>query len=164
MKTLLATIQGADIWLYRDDTTGAEIVEFIADMDIDCDGSGGNPLHDPYFQPATRLHYKGQPLHAETTPYVVVPPVVLSTTRGKVLGSKCEVQNINAPSFGTVLAVVGDSGPRTKIGEGSPALAEALGLSGNPNHGGTSAHIIRYRIYVGVPAQVNGITFDLQSA
>lgn len=162
MKTILETIQGAEITLLTDEATGQEIVDFVADMDVDCDGSGGNPHHDPCFQPDTRLHFQGKALHAETVPYVVVPPVVLRRTRGKVLGSACEVTNtLNGKS---TVAVVGDSGPTRKIGEGSPALCEALGLDPNPNHGGTSDRIIRYRIYVGRPAVVNGVTYDLQSA
>lgn len=162
MKTVLATIQNTEIVLLRDLATGQEIVEFTADMDVDCDGSGGNPFSDPYFQPDTRYHHNGLPLHAETVPYVVVPPVVLSRTKGKVLGSACEVTNLKNGK--STVAVVGDSGPSKKIGEGSPALCEALGLDPNPNHGGTSDFNIKYRIYVGTPALVNGIQYQLQSA
>lgn len=164
MKTIIGTIQGCDIVLFVDSVTGQEIVTFTADMDVDCDGSGGNPFHDPYFQPDTRLHYKGHALHAEVVPYVVVPPLILAKTKGKVLGSMCYCENINQHGKPSVAAVVGDSGPRNKIGEGSPALCERLGLDPNPNHGGTSDHIIRYTIMVGVPAAIDGIVYDLQSA
>lgn len=160
MKRILATIQGCDIVLFSDDT--GEVVEFTADADIDCDGTGGNPHHDPCFQKDTRLHFNGQPLHAESVPYVVVPPIVLRRTKGKVLGSRCTVTNLDSGLV--TAAVVGDSGPTKKIGELSPAAAEAIGLSGNPNHGGTSEHIIHYRISVGVPAVVNGVRYELQSA
>ncbi len=159
-KTLLDTIQGSEIWLVVGDD-GMEIVTFTADMDIDCDGLGGNPFHDPDFQPDTRLHVHGRPLHAELVPYIVVPPVVLAKTKGKVLGSVCYVRNINSKQ--EAAAVVGDSGPTRKIGEGSPALAEQLGLDPNPNHGGTSDFIIRYEIHVGVPAIIP-VRFALQSA
>jgi len=162
MKTLLDTIQGSEIWLTTDYETGQEIVEFTADLDVDCDGSGGNPHGDPFFQPDTRLHFQGKPLHAETVPYVVVPPVVLRRTRGKVLGSSCEVFNLENGK--TSLAVVGDSGPSRKIGEGSPALCDDLGLDNNPNHGGTDRKIIKMRIYVGRPALVRSVLYDLQSA
>lgn len=143
------------------DDDGYEIVTFTADMDIDCDGLGGNPFHDPYFQPDTRLHVHGRPLHAELVPYVVVPPLVLAKTKGKVLGCQCKVTNLKnkyeAP------AVVGDSGPTKKIGEGSPALASLLGLDPNPNRGGTSDFIIRYEIMVNMPATLS-VNFALQSA
>lgn len=157
---IIATIQGAAINL--DIVDGLEVVSFLADMDIDCDGTGGNPYHDPYFQPDTRLHYNGKALHAETVPYVVVPPVVLSKTKGRVLGSLCEVLNIKSGQ--RAVAVVGDSGPKRKIGEGSPALASLIGLDPNPNYGGTEKHIILYKIHVGVPAVINGVTYALQPA
>lgn len=160
MKMTLATIQGAEIVLYTD-WTGAEIVQFTADMDVDCDGSGGNPFRDPYFQPDTRLHFMGRPLHAELIPYVVVPPVIIAKTRGIVFGSLCECRNTR--NGRTALAVVGDSGPTSKIGEGSPALCRLLGLDDNPNHGGTSDFIIEYTIHVGVPAVIP-VTFNLQAA
>ncbi len=162
MKTIIGTIQGSDIVLIRDEVTGAEIVTFTADMDIDCDGTGGNPFHDPYFQPDTRLHSHGKALHAEVVPYAVVPPIVLQKTKGKVLGSMCYCTNIQNKK--QAASVVGDSGPTRKIGEGSPALAERLGLSGNPNHGGTSDKIIRYEIHVGQRAVIDGVTYDLQGA
>lgn len=160
-ETLLDTIQTAEIRLFTDTDTGKEIVRFTADMDVDCDGTGGNPHGDPYFQPDTRLHFKCRPLHAEVIPYVVVPPVVIAKTKGKVMGSHCIVTNTANGKKST--AVVGDSGPSRKVGEGSPALCEALGLDPNPNHGGTSDFIIEYEIFVNQPAVVV-IIYDLQSA
>jgi hypothetical protein len=154
---ILDTVQGSRI--YRDPTT--DIVRFIGNADIDCDGSGGNPDHDPYFQPDTTLHYHGKALNAYEVPYVVVPPIVCKKTRGKVLGCRCYVVNlVNSLVMETV---VGDVGPRSKVGEMSPAAAEALGLDGNPNHGGTEDFLIYYEIYPNVPAIVGGITYDLQS-
>lgn len=167
MKTTIATIQGAEIVL-ETDISGNEVVTFTADMDVDCDGSGGNPHHDPFFQPDTSLHLPARPnpagkaLHAELVPYIVVPPIVLHRTLGKVLGSLCEVTNLKNSK--TCMAVVGDVGPRSKVGEGSPALCEALGLSGNPNSGGTDSFTIRYRIMVGTPAVIDGVTYELQGA
>lgn len=162
MRTLtkIDNIQGCDIWRMVED--GKEYVMFVSDLDVDCDGTGGNPYHDPYFQPDTRLHYKGKALHAETVPYFVVPPIILQKTLGVVMGSLVEVLNLKNGDF--AMAVVGDSGPRTKIGEGSPKLAELLGLSGNPNSGGTSEKIIWCKIHVGVPAEIDGVQYDLQSA
>lgn len=160
MKTILATIQGCSIALFTAD--GIELVDFVADADIDCDGSGLNPFGDPYFQPETRYKHNGCSLHAEVVPYVVVPPVVLQKTKGKVLGSLCELTNLH--NGVRCMAIVGDSGPTRKIGELSPAAAELLGLSGNPNTGGTSEHIIRYLIHVGVPAKLNDVQYELQSA
>lgn len=39
-------------------------------------------------------------------------------------------------------AVVADVGPRNKFGEGSPALARALGISDNARHGGAETGIV----------------------
>lgn len=161
MKTTIATIQGAEIILFREETTGAELVQFTADMDVDCDGSGGNPEKDPCFQPDTRLRFMGRPLHAELIPYVVVPPVVLAKTNGRVLGCLCECRNMR--NGRTARAVVGDSGPAAKVGEGSPALCRLLGLDDNPNRGGTQEFIIEYTIHVNTPAVVP-VTFNLQAA
>lgn len=169
MSTLIATMKGeakneaqwVDI-LMDTDPLGGEIVWWTGDLDIDCDGSGGNPHGDKCFQPDTRLHYRGLPLHAEAVPYLVVPPVVLAKTKGKVLGSLVRCTNIRNGK--SALAVVGDSGPSTKTGEGSPRLAELLGLDPNPNHGGTDELIIKCVVYVGTPAVIDGVTYDLQSA
>jgi hypothetical protein len=164
MKRILATIQGQDIHHEITAASGYETVEFTGDMDIDCDGSGGNPHHDPCFQPDTTLHYParpsklGKPLCAEKVPYVVVPPIVVRGTRCIVMGSLCEVTYRDKMAF----AVVGDSGPTSKVGEGSPRLAELLGINSNPNHGGVDEFAVTYKIHVGVPAIINGITYQLQ--
>lgn len=157
MKRILATIQGAEIH-HEIDSAGYETVTFTADMDIDCDGSGGNPFHDPCFQPDTRLHHHGKPLWAERVPYAVVPPIVISGTRGIVMGALCEVTYRGK----TVFAVVGDSGPTRKVGEGSPRLAELLGIDPNPNHGGTDDFEVTYKIHVGIPAVIDGVHYELQ--
>lgn len=150
MKTeIIATIQGCPITLITADD-GSEVVEFTADADIDCDGLGGNPFRDPYFQADTKLHNEGKALYAERENYVVVPPVVVEKTKGIVFGSR--VTCLNESNGKKAVGVVGDEGPRSKIGELSVAFAEALGLDGNPNHGGTDRKIIQYRIEVGVPA------------
>lgn len=155
---LLGTFSGASIFLLT--ATPGERVFFVGDMDIDCDGSGGNPAQDPYFQPDTSYHVDGKALNAYEVRFVVVPPIVLQATKGIVLGCRCIVTHlINRRS---VEAVVGDIGPKDKDGEGSPALASALGLNPNPNNGGTDELIIAYEIFPGVPAMVDGKVFRLQ--
>lgn len=150
MTETIAIIQGCPIVLERM-PDGSEKVTFTADADIDCDGTGGNPHRDPYFQSDTTLHNHGKALCAEKENYVVVPPVVRQKTKGIVLG--CMVGCVNTKNGKTAWGVVGDIGPRTKVGEVSVAMAEALGLSGNPNTGGTSEHIIQYTIFVGQAAE-----------
>lgn len=160
MIATIATIQSSDIVLYRDDRTGQEIVSFIGDMDIDCDGLGGNPFGDKYYQPDTTLHYDGKPLYAEREAFVVVPPIICQKTKGRVLGALCLVTNYANGMWAP--AVVGDIGPTFKVGEGSPKLATLLGVNPNPVKGGTSDFIIRYQIHVNVPAMVNDRFYKLQ--
>jgi hypothetical protein len=154
--------QIGDVRIYLEEISGIEFVAFLSDADIDCDGSGGNPDHDPYFQPDTSLHGpNGQPLNAYEVPFIVVPPLVCERTRGKVLGSQARVLNIT--NHKGCKSVVGDIGPRSKTGEVSVECARRLGLDPNPNHGGTSERIIYYSIDVGVPAVVDGVTYALKS-
>lgn len=58
--------------------------------------------------------------------------------------------------------VVGDVGPRSKLGEASPAAAEAVGINGDPNTGGIDTPRVLFEIWPGVPAQVNGVIYQLQ--
>lgn len=160
MKTILAIKERVPLLLIRD--AAGEWVEWTADMDVDCDGIGGNPFHDPDFQPDTALHHDGKALWAERVPYVVVPPAVREHTNGVVLGSLCECWNIATDAY--ALAVVGDTGPTYKIGEGSPKLCELLGLDPNPNHGGCSDFRIKYRVHVGKAALIDGVQYELQRA
>jgi hypothetical protein len=44
-------------------------------------------------------------------------------------------------------AIYADFGPRAKIGEGSIALAKAVGLNSNARHGGTESHCIIYVVF-----------------
>jgi len=93
MKTsIIDTIQGSPICRVTGDD-GAEVVTFIAGAQVDNDGSGGNPEHDPSFQPDTKLHNNGKPLDAETELYVVVPPVIIQRTKGVVMGSMVHCYN-----------------------------------------------------------------------
>lgn len=62
-------------------------------------------------------------LDSEKIPYIAVPPELVK--HGVRLGDLAFVSKGGRSSF----AVVGDIGPRRKIGEGSIALAVALGLS-----------------------------------
>jgi hypothetical protein len=141
------------------ETTDRRVV-FIADADIDCDGSGGNPDNDPYFQADTTLHYKGKALNAYEVPFVVVPPVVVKRTMGIVMGCHAFVTNLTTGKVTS--AVVGDVGPSKKIGEISPACAEAIGVDPNPNTGGEAGFVVGYEILPGVAAGVNGVIYDLQ--
>ena len=79
---------------------------------------------------------------SETVPYVVVPPELRN--RGVHLGDVAVV------SYGgrNCAAVVADVGPHGHYGEGSCALAKALGLDPSPRHGGC-AHGVTWVIFCG---------------
>jgi Fungal chitosanase of glycosyl hydrolase group 75 len=148
---------------------GVSIYEFLqpalrlqwdAGMTIDCDGSGGNPDNDPYFQPHTSLKHDGESLNAYEVPFVVVPPFVIGCVKPVVMG--CAAVVINLSDGQATVAVVGDCGPTKKIGEASCKCASEIGLDGDPNRGGTEKKIVRYMIWPGVPAYVNGVAYDLQ--
>jgi len=159
-KSILDIVADVPITLYQSEL-GDEIVRFLSDADIDCDGSGGNPDRDPYFQADTTLHRGGKALNAYEEPFIVVPPIICKKTRGKVLGSLCLVENTATQQVCS--AVVGDIGPTRKTGEISPACAREIGVDPNAVHGGESRKIIRYTIFVGVPAEIGGNSYSLQS-
>ena len=124
---------------------------------VDVDGSGSSH-GDPCFQPDTSLHRNGTALNADRERYIVVPPQVCITLRGIVLGCQAFVTWRGS----MVTAVVGDIGPRSKIGELSYACAKALGMNPSPIIGGVDAREVHYEIRPGVPAQVDGIIYKLQ--
>src|SRR5882757_7464344 len=109
------------------DKNGA--VFWKGDMDVDCDGlstSKCNSSTDPWYQNDTAFHQSnGQPLNAETLPYVVVPSsssIWNYKNYGVQGGSVVAVIYNNKVLY----AVVGDTGPTGIIGEASYATAKAL--------------------------------------
>lgn len=95
-------------------------------------------------------------LDSETENYVVVPPLIIQGVKGVVRGCKARVTWKKK----SVWAVVGDKGPRTKIGEISIALARSLGLHSSPRTGGTDRPEIFYELWPGTPAP----KYELQPA
>lgn len=152
MSTIIATIQGHDIVLNNDGS-----VTFTAGANIDNDGSGGNPEGDPFHQDETSLRVNGKSLNAQKVPYIVVPPAIIKGVVPVVLGSQgtVELNGKNVP------VVVGDIGPKAKLGEISVECARRLGINPSPLHGGVDGGV-RYTIRPGVPAVVDGVTYPLQ--
>lgn len=87
-------------------------------------------------------------LDSETENYIVVPPLIITHTRGVVRGCKARVTYQGRSAW----AVVGDKGPRDKVGEMSIALARALGIPHSPRTGGTDKPEVLYDLWPGVPA------------
>ncbi|WP_394840273.1 glycoside hydrolase family 75 protein [Pendulispora rubella] len=138
---------------YRtDDETAATVavcdkngaVFWKADLDIDCDGqrtSKCNENTDPWFQPDTAFHQSnGQPLNAETLPYVVVPSPS-GTWNYKNFGIQGGGVVALIYNNKVIYAPVGDTGPTNIIGEASYGAAVALGIDPNPATGGTDGPV-----------------------
>ncbi len=88
-------------------------------------------------------------VNSEEIPYVVLPPGLLGSGRAK-LGDLAVV--INRKKGKSSFAIVADIGPKTKLGEGSIALAKALEVKKNPKTGGPVVDLI----YVVFPGSGNG--------
>lgn len=106
---------------------------FAAKFAIDADGAGEAWKSDPWGQPETSLQWGGgRSLDPTETPYFVLP-IGFDTNYPEVkLGDLAAVIYQGKVAF----AIFGDRGPRTKIGEGSIALAEELGINASPTRGG----------------------------
>lgn len=153
MKTLL-TIAGHPVTLTPHNT-----LTYLSNACIDCDGSD-NRHNDPCWQYQTTLQSLGKPIDAESVPYIVVPPALILSIPGIILGCLAIITNTKTKQ--TTACVVADVGPRRKLGELSCEAARRIGLSGNPNSGGTSDFIIQYEIYPDVPASIDQTTYRLQ--
>jgi hypothetical protein len=135
----------------------ATIEESAVTLD-DNDGSGGNPEGDPDHQDETSLRHGGKSLNAQKVPFIVVPPAILRGVRPVVLGCQAQVVWKGVK----IAAVVGDIGPHTKLGEISVECARRLGMNPSPIHGGIASPSVFYTILPGIPAVVDGITYQLQ--
>jgi hypothetical protein len=119
-------------------TGAAKVVSFTAKMAIDADGAGGWAAHDPTGQNQTSLRYPGgASLNPGQIPFIVVPLDFGRSHPDVKLGDYAAV------SYGgkTVYAIVGDKGPAGVVGEGSIALAKALGINSDPRKGGADSGV-----------------------
>lgn len=84
-------------------------------------------------------------IDATSVPYIALP-LDFAQTYDIHLGDLAVVMNRDNGRY--VYAVFADVGPRDKIGEGSIALARALGMSASPRHGGVAAGVT-YLVFPG---------------
>lgn len=98
---------------------------------------------------------------AASVPYIVLPGHWRAQAIGVVLGCRATVEDTKT---GKILEASGvlDFGPRGKLGEASIACAKFFGIPSSPKHGGTSEKRFIYRFFPGVPAVINGVTYQLQ--
>ena len=82
-----------------------------------------------------------------TIPYLALPPEVLVSklTGGARLGDYAAVIDGDGD---VAYAIVADVGPKGKLGEGSIALADALGIPSNPRRGGRTSGLT-YVVFAG---------------
>jgi len=97
-------------------------------------------------------------LDSATENFIVVPSHWRSEIKGVVLGCKAEVKNTKTGKV--VVGIVGDFGPKTKLGEASMAIAKALGVNPDPKTGGDENKIYQYTIYPDI--SIDG--YELQPA
>ncbi len=150
---LLGTIEGEEI-IEHDDGS----VCFTSKAAIDSDGVG---LHHGDHTAQDETSYKPN-LNADTDRYVVVPPLIRNGVKAVVMGCLANVTNTKNGQH--TAAVVGDIGPRAKLGEISCACASAIGLDPSPVHGGVDEHVIKYVLFPGIAAVVGDKTYKLQPA
>ncbi|ADD41528.1 peptidoglycan-binding protein [Stackebrandtia nassauensis] len=130
-------------------------VHWKSDFDIDCDGQRTDECNentDPSWQNETAFPQSdGQPLNSATLPHIVVP---LPSDKWDYKGEGIEGGTVAAVTYEdkVVYAVVGDLGPKPIIGEGSYALAEALGIDPDPATGGVSGKVVDFILFPGVKA------------
>jgi hypothetical protein len=154
----VTTLEGCGV--YKSYDYGVCRVAWVAKMAICCDGSGGNPYDDPHYQSQTAYYNDGKYLNPYDVPYTVVPPKIVGCVEPVVMG--CQGVIINLETGLSTQTITGDKGPADKIGEASCEAASRVGLDPNPNHGGTSEHIIAYMIWPGIAARIDGIQYQLQ--
>ncbi len=150
---VIATIEGEDI-VEHDDSS----ICFTSKAAIDSDGVG--PHHGDHTA-QDETSYKPD-LNADIDRYIVVPPAIRDGVSGIVMGCLANVTNLVNGKH--TAAVVGDIGPHKKLGEISCATASAIGLNPSPVSGGVDEHVIKYVLFPGIAAIVNGKQYTLQPA
>jgi hypothetical protein len=103
---------------------------------------GADDLAPGYYVSTTALvdgrYAKTNPrryVDASTVPYLSIPPELVEA--GARVGDLAAV----AGPGGVSAAIIADIGPKGKIGEGSPALARAIGVPDDPKRGGCSTGV-----------------------
>jgi hypothetical protein len=82
---------------------------------------------------------------ATKIPYIVLPPAVAKLAKAS-MGDFATVVNLDNGRVAS--AIYADAGISFKIGEGSIALADALGIGSNPRKGNSARHIF-YLVFLG---------------
>lgn len=127
---------------------------FVSATSLELPGDDGRPL--PRSSPFKYVD-------SATVPFIVVPPMIIKGVAGVVMGCRAVVTNTRNGK--TVEAVVADAGPSNHLGEISVACAKGLGISTggkHPANGGGAESGIKYQLFPGIPAVVDGVRYPLQ--
>jgi len=106
------------------------------------DARAGQSLRDPTI---TKESDPRRYVDAAKVPYLVLPPAVAKLAK-TWLGDFATVVNLDNGKVSS--AIYADAGNSFKIGEGSIALAEALGIGSNPRTGNSARHVF-YLVFPG---------------
>ncbi len=129
-------------------------IYWVSKMNIDCDGKmtaqcpGFGANMDPSYLPDTAIHVNGAPLTSSKDPYVVLP-----SDNAQVISPGAVVAVVYGRKV--AYAVYGDTGPPNAgdpsrlLGEGSVALANALGIPSSPSIGGAVGKVVTYIAFTG---------------
>jgi hypothetical protein len=130
------------------------VIWWTADFDVDCDGGrGAICMSDPDYLPDTSaVDSSGNPLDASTLPFIVIP---LASTRFRYADHGIAAGQVALVIYGGRMAfgIFGDAGPSAIIGEGSFAMAEALGIPSSPSTGGVGSGVT-YLVFTGAGSRV----------
>ena len=130
------------------------VIWWTADFDVDCDGgSGATCRSDPDYLPDTSaVDSSGNPLDASTLPFIVIP---LPSSRFRYGDHGISAGQVALVLYGDrmIYGIFGDAGPSAIIGEGSFAMAQALGIPSSPRTGGVDSGVT-YLVFTGAAARV----------
>lgn len=104
--------------------------------------NGVVPSKTAYKLPGDRPEHQ---LDSETLCYIVVPSWIVAKLKGIVKGCRAQATFRGK----SVSAIVGDVGPRTKVGEGSIELCRRLGIKHSPRYGGLESPDVIYELWPG---------------
>lgn len=100
-------------------------------------------------------------LDSETIPVITIPPWIVQRTGKDDIIMGCSVICINKNNSKQSLAMVGDIGPKTKVGEISIDLARRLNINSSPRYGGEDRPVIDYFIFPSRHVMVDSVILPL---
>jgi hypothetical protein len=133
------------------------VIYWRSDFDVDCDGGRTTTcMVDPAYMPETSATGSdGEPIDAETVPFVVIP---LPSARFTYSDHAIDVGQLAVVTYQDrwAIGVFADEGPEEIIGEGSYAMAELLGIDSDPRTGGVDSGAT-FVIFTGTGSRIDHV-------